>query len=72
MKGQALGAMAMAVLLLSGCASIYSTPPTVVHQPMTVRPEARTQMAPANGSIYQVRSCGRCSRTVARASSATR
>ncbi|WP_018990277.1 flagellar basal body L-ring protein FlgH [Aromatoleum toluclasticum] len=53
MKGQALGAMAMAVLLLSGCASIYSTPPTVVHQPMTVRPEARTQMAPANGSIYQ-------------------
>ncbi|MCC4115925.1 flagellar basal body L-ring protein FlgH [Aromatoleum toluclasticum] len=53
MKGQARGVMAMAVLLLSGCASIYSTPPTVVHQPMTVRPEARTQMAPANGSIYQ-------------------
>ncbi|NMG45912.1 flagellar biosynthesis protein FlgH [Aromatoleum toluvorans] len=41
------------LMLLSGCASIYSTPPTVVHQPMSVRPEGRTQMAPANGSIYQ-------------------
>ena len=51
MKRQALGAIS--VLLLSGCASIYTTPPTVVHQPMTMRPEARTQMAPANGSIYQ-------------------
>jgi len=40
-------------MLLAGCASIYSTPPTVVHQPMSVRPEAIPQMAPANGAIYQ-------------------
>lgn len=49
------GLFAAAILtLLPGCASIYSTPPTVVHQPMTVRPEARAQMGGANGSIYQV------------------
>ncbi|HRP74265.1 MAG TPA: flagellar basal body L-ring protein FlgH [Rhodocyclaceae bacterium] len=44
----------LAVALLSGCASIYSTPPTAVHQPMSVRPEARVQTVPANGAIYQV------------------
>lgn len=44
----------LALALLSGCASIYSTPPTAVHQPMSVRPEARTQTVPANGAIYQV------------------
>ncbi|AYH43083.1 flagellar basal body L-ring protein FlgH [Azoarcus sp. DN11] len=41
------------LILLSGCASIYTTPPTVVHQPMSVRPEARSQTVPTNGSIYQ-------------------
>ena len=46
--------LAVALLaLLSGCASIYSTPPTAVHQPMTARPEARTQAGPANGAIYR-------------------
>ncbi|AWI73980.1 flagellar biosynthesis protein FlgH [Parazoarcus communis] len=41
------------VLLLSGCASIYSTPPTSVHQPMSARPEMRPQAVPATGGIYQ-------------------
>ncbi|MDP1527295.1 MAG: flagellar basal body L-ring protein FlgH [Rhodocyclaceae bacterium] len=35
--------------LLAGC--VTTTPATAVHQPMTVRPEARNA-APANGSIY--------------------
>lgn len=39
--------------LLSGCASIYPTPPTAVHQPMTARPEAHAQVGPANGAIYR-------------------
>ena len=38
--------------LLAGCVTM--TPSTAVHQPMTVRPEARTAIAPANGSIYNV------------------
>jgi flagellar L-ring protein precursor FlgH len=36
--------------LLTGC--VTTTPSTAVHQPMTIRPEARTAAAPANGSIY--------------------
>lgn len=40
--------------LLAGC--VASVPPTAVHQPMTVRPEARAAAAPANGSIYNVAS----------------
>jgi flagellar L-ring protein precursor FlgH len=43
-----------ALALLSGCASIYPTPPTAVHQPMTARPEVRAQAVPASGAIYQV------------------
>ncbi|THF64179.1 flagellar basal body L-ring protein FlgH [Pseudothauera rhizosphaerae] len=43
----------LAAALLSGCASIYSTPPTAVHQPMSVRPELRAQAVPATGSIFQ-------------------
>lgn len=39
--------------LLSGCAALESTPPSAVHQPMSARPQVATQMAPANGSIYQ-------------------
>jgi len=38
--------------LLSGC--VATTPSTAIHQPMTVRPEARPPAAPANGSIYNV------------------
>ena len=37
--------------LLAGC--VTSTPPTAVHQPMTARPAARNEVAPANGAIYQ-------------------
>lgn len=43
----------VALVLLSGCASIYPTTPTAVHQPMTARPESRAQALPATGSIYQ-------------------
>ncbi len=43
----------LASALVSGCASVYSTPPTAVHQPMSVRPENRPQAIPANGAIYQ-------------------
>lgn len=39
--------------VLSGCASIYGTPPTAVHQPMTIRPEPRPATAPITGAIYQ-------------------
>ena len=41
------------IVWLTGCSTLESTPPTAVHQPMTVRPQAQTQMAPANGAIYQ-------------------
>ena len=43
----------VALALLSGCAAVHTTPPTAVHQPMTAVPEARAQMVPANGAIYQ-------------------
>ena len=43
----------LSLALLSGCASLQSTPPTAVHQPMSARPQPRSEMAPANGSIYQ-------------------
>lgn len=46
--------MPIAAALLAGC--VASTPSTAVHQPMTVRPEARPVVAPANGSIYNVAS----------------
>jgi len=39
---------------LGGC--IAATPPTAVHQPMTVRPPMAVQAAVANGSIYQATS----------------
>ena len=38
--------------LLSGC--VTTTPSTAVHQPMTIRPEARPVPAPAHGSIYNI------------------
>ncbi|WP_051079100.1 flagellar basal body L-ring protein FlgH [Methyloversatilis thermotolerans] len=37
--------------LLAGC--VTTTPPTAVHQPMTVRPEARPQYQTNAGAIYQ-------------------
>ena len=43
----------LVLALLPGCASIYSTPPTAVHQPMTARPEPRPQATPATGAIFQ-------------------
>lgn len=42
-----------ALALLSGCAAIQTTPPSAVHQPMSVRPEAMATALPANGAIYQ-------------------
>jgi len=39
--------------LLSGCASVYPTPPTAIHQPMSARPEGQLQAQPANGAIFQ-------------------
>jgi len=42
----------LAGAMLAGC--VTTTPPTAVHQPMSVRPEARAAAAPANGSIYNV------------------
>ena len=38
--------------LLAGC--VTTTPSSAVHQPMTIRPEARPAIAPTNGSIYNV------------------
>ena len=46
-------ALLTVLALLSGCASLQSTPPTAVHQPLSVRPQPRPEMAPANGGIYQ-------------------
>ncbi|MCK9284394.1 MAG: flagellar basal body L-ring protein FlgH [Rhodocyclaceae bacterium] len=37
---------------LAGC--ITTTPPTAVHQPMTMRPEPRMSAGAANGTIYNV------------------
>jgi flagellar L-ring protein precursor FlgH len=38
------------VLAFAGCVS--TTPPTSVHQPVSVRPTPRGQLAPSDGSIY--------------------
>jgi len=40
--------------LLAGCAT--TTPPTALHQPMSVRPEARTATTSVNGAIFNVSS----------------
>ncbi len=45
--------VALAGLAAAGCSSLFGTPPTAVHQPMTVRPEPRVATAPPNGAIYQ-------------------
>ncbi|MBV2194740.1 MAG: flagellar basal body L-ring protein FlgH, partial [Azonexus sp.] len=41
---------------IAGCASPGTVPPSNVHQPMTARPEPRSQMPAANGAIYNVAS----------------
>ncbi|MCL2589919.1 MAG: flagellar basal body L-ring protein FlgH [Betaproteobacteria bacterium] len=39
--------------ILSSCAQIQPTPPTSVHQPMSVRPAAALESRAANGAIWQ-------------------
>ena len=46
--------LSLAAVLLAGC--VTTTPPTAIHQPMTVRPESRSATAPTNGAIYNVAS----------------
>lgn len=43
----------LAAAILAGCAALQATPPTAVHQPMTVRPEPRTALASQPGAIFQ-------------------
>jgi flagellar L-ring protein precursor FlgH len=43
----------LVLAFLPGCAALYATPPTAVHQPMTATPEMRAQMTGATGAIYQ-------------------
>lgn len=40
--------------LLAGC--VTNAPTTAIHQPMSVRPEARAYIAPSNGAIFNVAS----------------
>ena len=44
---------ALALSVLSGCASVYPTPPTAVHQPMSARPDGTAPVTVANGAIFQ-------------------
>ncbi|MDR2260985.1 MAG: flagellar basal body L-ring protein FlgH [Azoarcus sp.] len=52
---QRLAAILAAALAVSGagCASVYSTPPTAVHQPMSARPAEPQAALAANGAIYR-------------------
>jgi flagellar L-ring protein precursor FlgH len=43
----------MLIALVSACAPIQPTPPTAVHQPMSVRPAGSTGARVANGAIFQ-------------------
>ena len=43
----------LTAVALSGCAALQGTPPTAVHQPMSVRPEPRTALASQPGAIFQ-------------------
>ncbi|HMV17676.1 MAG TPA: flagellar basal body L-ring protein FlgH [Zoogloea sp.] len=43
----------VAVALLAGCSALQTTPPTAVHQPMSIRPEPRTAQASQPGAIFQ-------------------
>lgn len=44
--------ISLLTLLLSACAT--TTPPTAIHQPMSVRPESRQGSGPANGAIFSL------------------
>ena len=44
-------AVLIAAAMLAGC--VTTTPPTAVHQPMTVRPEPRPQYQSNAGAIFQ-------------------
>jgi flagellar L-ring protein precursor FlgH len=46
--------LVLTVGLLAGC--VTTPPATAVHQPMTIRPEPRAALGPANGIIYNVAS----------------
>lgn len=43
----------LAAVAAAGCSSLYGTPATAVHQPMTIRPEPRPVPSTGTGSIYQ-------------------
>ena len=49
-----LSLLALAATMLAGC--VTTTPPTAIHQPMTIRPESRAAVPPTNGTIYNVAS----------------
>lgn len=49
MKAIVLSAVAV---VLGGCSSMYATPPTGIHQPMSMRPERPAQAISESGSIY--------------------
>ena len=42
------------VAMLCGC--VATAPPTAVHQPMSIRPEARSYSPPSSGAIFNVAS----------------
>ena len=44
----------LCLLPLGLAACVTTTPPTAVHQPMTIRPEAHSPAAGGNGSIYSM------------------
>ena len=43
----------LGLAVLSGCASVYPTSPTAVHQPMSARPDGTAPVTVANGAIFQ-------------------
>lgn len=47
-----LAVLALLAMSLAGC--VTTTPPTAVHQPMTMRPEPKPTGIAANGAIYNV------------------
>ena len=63
LKVRALGASAASrrVLLIAAFATVVSgcvttTPATAIHQPMSIRPEARNYLPPSHGAIFNVAS----------------
>jgi flagellar L-ring protein precursor FlgH len=44
---------ALVAIWLVACAQPHAIPPTAVHQPMSVRPDARPDALPATGAIYR-------------------